>query len=198
MCGENHGYHELHPLNKCLSVQHNIVNSRYNVAWQIFKAYSSCLTETLCPLMSYISSLPLGPGNHHSTLILQFWLCLHASRLNASVRVCVHSVAQSCLTLQYYGLQPARLPCPWDFPGKNTGVFPFATFPSPGDLPDPGTETAFLASPALADGFFTIVPPGKLLDKWNHAEIENSKHLEKSGLLYTIVGNAIVLVRKER
>ena len=122
MCGENHEYHELHPLNKCLSVQHNIVNSRYNVAWQIFKAYSSCLTETLCPLMSYISSLPLGPGNHHSTLILQFWLCLHASRLNASVRVCVHSVAQSCLTLQYYGLQPARLPCPWDFPGKNTGV----------------------------------------------------------------------------
>ena len=38
-------------------------------------------------------------------------------------------------------------------------------FPFPEDLPDPGTETAFLASPALADGFFTIVPPGKLLDK---------------------------------
>ena len=31
-------------------------------------------------------------------------------------------------------------------------------FPSPGDLPDPEIE---LASPALADGFFTAVPPGK-------------------------------------
>ena len=27
-------------------------------------------------------------------------------------------------------------------------------FPSPGHLPDPGTEPMFLMSPALADGFF--------------------------------------------
>ena len=25
-------------------------------------------------------------------------------------------------SLQLHGLQPARLPCPWDCPGKNTGV----------------------------------------------------------------------------
>ena len=31
-------------------------------------------------------------------------------------------VAQVCLTLQPHGLQPTRLPRPWDFPGKNTGV----------------------------------------------------------------------------
>ena len=31
-------------------------------------------------------------------------------------------VAQSCLTLRPHGLQPARLLCPWDSPGKNTGV----------------------------------------------------------------------------
>ena len=30
--------------------------------------------------------------------------------------------AQSCLTLQSHRLQPTRLPCPWEFPGKNTGV----------------------------------------------------------------------------
>ena len=35
-------------------------------------------------------------------------------------------------------------------------------FPSPGDLPDPETEPASLMSPALAGGFFTIEPPGKL------------------------------------
>ena len=31
-------------------------------------------------------------------------------------------------------------------------------FPSPGHLPDPGTEPK---SPALAGGFFTTEPPGK-------------------------------------
>ena len=34
-------------------------------------------------------------------------------------------------------------------------------FPSPGDLPDPEIEPASAASPALAGGCFTIVPPGK-------------------------------------
>ena len=28
----------------------------------------------------------------------------------------------SCLVLQPHGLQPARLLCPWNFPGKDTGV----------------------------------------------------------------------------
>ena len=32
-------------------------------------------------------------------------------------------------------------------------------FPTPGDLPDPGIEPMFLASPALAGGFFTTVLP---------------------------------------
>ena len=32
------------------------------------------------------------------------------------------------------------------------------SFPTPGDLPDPGIE---LESPALAGGFFTAEPPGK-------------------------------------
>ena len=34
-------------------------------------------------------------------------------------------------------------------------------FPPPGDLPHPGMK---LASPALAGGFFTTVPPGKGVD----------------------------------
>ena len=34
-------------------------------------------------------------------------------------------------------------------------------FPSPGVLSNPGNEPASLASPALADGFFNAVPPGK-------------------------------------
>ena len=40
-------------------------------------------------------------------------------------------------SLQPHGLLLARLLCPWTSPGKNIGVL---TFPSPGDLPDPGKE----------------------------------------------------------
>ena len=35
---------------------------------------------------------------------------------------CKESVTQSCPTLRPHGLQPARLLCPWDFSGRNTGV----------------------------------------------------------------------------
>ena len=50
-------------------------------------------------------------------------------------------ITQSCLTLQAHGLQPARLICPWNPPGNNTGVGS-QPVPSPGDLPDLGIETA--------------------------------------------------------
>ena len=43
--------------------------------------------------------------------------------------MCVHAAAaaaakslQLCLTLRPCGLSTARFVCPWDFPGKNTGV----------------------------------------------------------------------------
>ena len=37
------------------------------------------------------------------------------------------------------------------------------SFPSPGDLPNPGIEPASVESPALAGRFFTTEPPGKPL-----------------------------------
>ena len=40
---------------------------------------------------------------------------------SACVCVCVKSL-QSCLTLQPYGPHPTSLLCPWDSPGKKTGV----------------------------------------------------------------------------
>ena len=51
----------------------------------------------------------------------------------------------------------ARLLCPWDLLGKNTGVG--LLFPTPGDLPDPGIKPACPAFPALSGGFFTTGPP---------------------------------------
>ena len=47
--------------------------------------------------------------------------CLRIQHSFASVRAC--SVASVVFdSLQCYGLQPAKLPCAWNFPGKNTGV----------------------------------------------------------------------------
>ena len=45
-------------------------------------------------------------------------------------------------------MQSTRLLCPWDFPGKNTGVG--VSFLPPGELPNPEIQ---LASPALAGRF---------------------------------------------
>ena len=47
----------------------------------------------------------------------------------------------------------------WSLPGSSgfsrQEFWSGLPFPSPGDLPNPGMEPAFLLSPALADGFFT-------------------------------------------
>ena len=53
-------------------------------------------------------------------------------------------------SVQLYGLQPARLLCPWDSPGKHSCHALLQ-----GDLPNPGIEPMSLMSPALASGFFT-------------------------------------------
>ena len=58
-------------------------------------------------------------------------------------------VAQSCPTLQPHGLYYS--------PGQNTGVGS-CSFPSPGDLPNPGIEPG---SPALQADSLPTEPPGK-------------------------------------
>ena len=53
--------------------------------------------------------------------ILEKDLCLEASPRGK--QLCMHPQSlQLCPTLWPHGLQPARLLCPWDFPGKSTGV----------------------------------------------------------------------------
>ena len=74
------------------------------------------------------------------------------------MRTC--SVTHSCPTLlQPHGLQPTRLLCLWDSPGKNPGAG--CHFLLQGDLPDPGMEPTSSVSPALAGRFFTTAPTGK-------------------------------------
>ena len=66
-------------------------------------------------------------------------------------------------SLQPYGLQTTRLLCPWDFPGKNTGVG--CHFPLQANLPNTGIKPVSLASPALAGGFFATSATREFLVK---------------------------------
>ena len=52
-------------------------------------------------------------------------------------------------------LDTARLLCPRDSPWTRQEYWSGLPCPSPGDLPDPGTEPTSLKSPALAGEFFT-------------------------------------------
>ena len=56
------------------------------------------------------------------------------------------------------GLQPTRLLCPWDFPGKNIEVGRHAR--PPGDL-DPRMESIYPASPVLQMNSLLLSHPGK-------------------------------------
>ena len=50
-------------------------------------------------------------------------VCINGVSVYVYIHLRVCSVAQSCPTLVWpHGLYPARLLCPWDFPGKNTGA----------------------------------------------------------------------------
>ena len=69
------------------------------------------------------------------------------------VCVCVLSCFSHIWLLETLCAIACWLLCPWDSPGKKTGVG--FQCPPPGDLPDPGIEPASLTSPALAGRFFT-------------------------------------------
>ena len=85
---------------------------------------------------------------------------------------CVH--AQLYLTLCDPMYKPARLFCPWDCPGKNTGVDCCAVLQ--GNLSGPGIEPMSLASPALAGGFFTTT----ILYHYHHlASVGNQLYFNK-------------------
>ena len=71
----------------------------------------------------------------------------------------------------------ARILCPWDFPGKNTGVA--CHFLLQGNLLDPGIE---LVSLALAGGYFTTEPPGKLVRETDTRPITLEINPEMLGL----------------
>ena len=71
-----------------------------------------------------------------------------------SASVCEPSRVRLCAT-PWTG--PARLPRPWDSPGKSTAARCYAL--PQGNLPNPGTEPMSPEYPALAGGFSTTSTP---------------------------------------
>ena len=71
---------------------------------------------------------PSYKRSRHSLYSVLILTCSHHSlpyfrSLVRTVSACVHAqLPRSCLTVRSHGLQPARLICPWNSPGKNTGV----------------------------------------------------------------------------
>ena len=82
-----------------------------------------------------------------------------------------------------HGLQ-TRLLCPWDFPGKNTGVGCLLLLQR--HLLDPGTEPVSHVFPALAGGFFTTAPAGYPCVKFSASPFVSSSYLLRIHLLVTI------------
>ena len=64
-------------------------------------------------------------------------------------------------SLRPHGPSPARLLCPWDFPGKNTGVG--CCFLLQGILLIQGSDPHFLSLLHWEVGSLPLAPPGKLL-----------------------------------
>ena len=90
---------------------------------------------TILPKFIYSSKLHVFPilkrhftVYHYSNHLIQLKLYLTTVKTMAAIKqvyqvpVCVSSLALVCPTLRSQGLQPARLLCPWDFPGTNTGA----------------------------------------------------------------------------
>ena len=72
--------------------------------------------------------------------------------------VCAQSFGHVCLLLT-----PWTVACqtPQSVGFSRQGYWRGLPCPPPGDLPNSGIEPMSLASPALAEGFFTTVPPRK-------------------------------------
>ena len=72
-------------------------------------------------LLSFIisRSSPIGPSTPVGKIHIYEWL--HQGVWQINFFVCFRYSVMSNF-LQPHGLQPSRLVCPWDFPGKNTGV----------------------------------------------------------------------------
>ena len=128
---------------------------------------AGCGFEPVPTALALIRSILLYLTTHTHALPIPVFSS-HEFHENLALPPCLFLLCHSVVSDSFrpYGLSAARRLCPWDSPGKNTGVG--CHFLLQGNLPDPGIETespTFLALPSNASRFFffffTTDPPGK-------------------------------------
>ena len=113
-----------------------------------FSVLLASLTMMVCELIHAVANGLI------SFFFMAEWssiICMHVSG------VCVCSVMSD--SVQPRGLQPARLLCPWDSPGKNTGVGCHVLLQ--GTFPTQGLNPCFLCLLRWQAGSLPLAPPGK-------------------------------------
>ena len=107
----------------------------------------------------------------HCSLLLESLQTLLTSHILPCLHACsVTSVVSD--SLQPYGLQPTRLLCPWDFPGKTAGVSGCALLQ--GVFQTQGLNCIS----CIAGGFFTTKPPSKPIFYHTHIAITVAVYTE--------------------
>ena len=93
----------------------------------------------------------------------QVGLTCYLHKMSGDIRHILRACSITSLmsySLRLHGMQPARLLCPWDSPGKNTGV-DCHFHNSPGDRPNPGIEPSSLCLLHYQLSSLPLAPPGK-------------------------------------
>ena len=126
----------------------------FAVGWYAFQ--QSCCSKTcLKTFLAFLAHFP-------STPFFESWVM--AGRMLVAIlkiHLCVCACSVMSNSLWPHRLQPTRLLCPWDFPGKNTGVG--CHFLLRGTFPTQGPNLRLLCLlPWQADSL-QFVPPGKSL-----------------------------------
>ena len=123
-----------------------------------------------------LTELPIQHHNQYQDVVITTKKTIHPLPVTAHflpnfpqcVCVCVCEVSHSVVSdsLGSHGLQPTRLLCPWNSPGKNTGVGSHALLQ--GILPTQGSNLHLLHGRWIFFFFFTTEPPGKPLPTTGH------------------------------
>ena len=119
--------------------------------------YQQCDPSASWPIMAILSKLiPIKPHTFwiQSGSMSQAPFSFQQPSLSRAT-LSVHSFQVMSDSLRPSELQPTKLLCPWDSPGKNNGV---GSRPSPEGLPNPETE---LRSPEMQADSLPSEPPGK-------------------------------------
>ena len=125
------------------SLQGTSLHGNSNAILQRAPSGSSELTHLLSTPTLPVGQNISGLHNQYLCFTLMFWLCACSVTFDS---------------MRPYELQPTRLLCPWDSPGKNTGVGCHALFQ--GIFPTQGSNPCLLHLLHWQASSLPLVPPG--------------------------------------